>query len=294
VSAVYGTSHLKRHRSTKSEMEQRADALFAIVERIKPATVRGVFYQATSPGIVEKTEAGYTAVQRMLVQLRRSGRMPYGWLTDGTRWQRKPRTHGSPSEALQATAQLYRKRLWDDLDEYAEIWIEKDALAGVVYPITAHFDAPLMVARGYASLSFLHSAAEYINEIASEGISTHIYHFGDFDPSGVDAAYKIRDTLREVAPDAEIHFERVAVLDEQIAALKLPTRPTKKTDSRARNFGEESVELDAIHPDLLRALVYDRLERHLPKHKLDALKVAEESERTLIKSWADRLAAASP
>jgi len=275
-------------------MEQRADALFAIVERIKPATVRGVFYQATSPGIVEKTEAGYTAVQRMLVQLRRSGRMPYGWLTDGTRWQRKPRTHGSPSEALQATAQLYRKRLWDDLDEYAEIWIEKDALAGVVYPITAHFDAPLMVARGYASLSFLHSAAEYINEIASEGISTHIYHFGDFDPSGVDAAYKIRDTLREVAPDAEIHFERVAVLDEQIAALKLPTRPTKKTDSRARNFGEESVELDAIHPDLLRALVYDRLERHLPKHKLDALKVAEESERTLIKSWADRLAAASP
>lgn len=294
MSAVYGTSHLKRHRSTKSEMEQRADALFAIVERIKPATVRGVFYQATSPGIVEKTEAGYTAVQRMLVQLRRSGRMPYGWLTDGTRWQRKPRTHGSPSEALQATAQLYRKRLWDDLDEYAEIWIEKDALAGVVYPITAHFDAPLMVARGYASLSFLHSAAEYINEIASEGISTHIYHFGDFDPSGVDAAYKIRDTLREVAPDAEIHFERVAVLDEQIAALKLPTRPTKKTDSRARNFGEESVELDAIHPDLLRALVYDRLERHLPKHKLDALKVAEESERTLIKSWADRLAAASP
>jgi len=64
-----------------------------------------------------------------------------------------------------------------------------------------------MVARGYASLSFLHNAAEYINEL---DVPAYIYHLGDFDPSGVNAGEKIEETLREMAPNAEIYFERIA------------------------------------------------------------------------------------
>jgi hypothetical protein len=76
------------------------------------------------------------------------------------------------------------------------IWLEKDALSGVIYPITSMYDVPLMVARGYASLSFLYSAAEYINEL---DVPAYIYHLGDFDPSGVNAGEKIEETLRELA-----------------------------------------------------------------------------------------------
>ena len=32
---------------------------------------------------------------------------------------------------------FYRKALWADADAYVEVWLEKDALAGVIYPITA-------------------------------------------------------------------------------------------------------------------------------------------------------------
>src|SRR5262249_47928886 len=149
-------------------------------------------------------------------------------------------------EALQETARLYRKDLWRDADAYVEIWLEKDALAGVIYPITALYDVPLMSARGYASLSFLHSAAEYINSL---DVTAYIYHLGDFDPSGVNASEKIEETLRELAPDAEIAFERIAVTPGQTRRWSLPTRPTKKTDTRAKSFGEISVELDAIAPD---------------------------------------------
>ena len=60
----------------------------------RPMTVRQVFYQATVRGIVEKSEAGYTKVQTDLVQMRRAGTLPYGWLADNTRWQRKPRSFG--------------------------------------------------------------------------------------------------------------------------------------------------------------------------------------------------------
>jgi hypothetical protein len=114
-------------------------------------TVRQVFYQATVRGIVEKAESGYAKVQTDLTLMRRAGKLPYEWLADNTRWQRKPNTFNSVKEALKETARFYRKALWADADSYVEVWLEKDALAGVVYPITSMYDVPLMVARGYAS-----------------------------------------------------------------------------------------------------------------------------------------------
>ena len=81
----YQASHIKRHRATKAEVEQRREALFDIIETMKPMTVRQVFYQATVRGLVEKTEGGYAKVQTDLVQMRRSGMLRYDWLADNTR-----------------------------------------------------------------------------------------------------------------------------------------------------------------------------------------------------------------
>lgn len=286
----YEAGHIKRHRATKAAVEQRRCDLIDIVAEMHPMTVRQVFYQASVRGIVEKSEAGYTKVQTDLVHLRRCGAMDYGWLADNTRWERRPRTFNGIHQALDDTARLYRKALWTDADSYVEVWLEKDALSGVVYPITSLYDVPLMVARGYASLSFLHSAAEYINDL---DVPTYIYHFGDFDPSGVNAGEKIEQTLKEMAPDAEIHFERVAVTHEQIEEYQLPTRPTKKSDSRSKNFGDVSVELDAIPPDHLRDLVQMVIEEHLPADQLKILKIAEESERVQIRGLVGMLADAT-
>jgi hypothetical protein len=278
----YQASQIKR-RSTKAEVETRRETLLGIVENGRPMTVRQVFYQATVRGLVEKEESGYSKVQTDLVWLRRNGELPYDWLADNTRWQRKPDTFNSVEDALEQTARFYRKNLWADANSYVEIWIEKDALAGVVYPITEMYDVPLMVARGYASLSFLHSAAEHISGLS---VPAYIYHLGDFDPSGVNAAEKIEETLRELAPDADIIFQRIAVTEAQIARWSLPTRPTKQRDTRASKFGSDrSVELDAIEPRYLRLIVQVAIERHLPQHQFEILKAAEESERKLLHSF---------
>jgi hypothetical protein len=277
---VYQPSPIKRVRATKAAVEERRLALFNIAANMQPMTVRQVFYQATVKGIVEKTEAGYTKVQTDLVLMRRFGDLPYGWLTDSTRVQRRPQTFDGIDAALKHTARFYRKDLWASADCYVEVWLEKDALAGVVYPITSMFDVPLMVARGYASLSFLHGAAEYINDL---DVPTYIYHLGDFDPSGVNAGEKIEQTLREMAPAAEIEFKRVAVQRWQIEAWDLPTRPTKASDTRSKTFGDISVELDAIEPDRLRSLVTAAIEKHLPQHEFEILKAAEQSERNIIR-----------
>jgi hypothetical protein len=209
-SPFYGASHIKpkRFRSTKAEVEDRRERLLEIIETMRPMTVRQVFYQASVRNLVEKTEKGYVKVQTDLTKMRRADDLPYEWLADNTRWQRKPTTFRSVKHALDSTAALYRKALWNDVEAYVEIWLEKDALAGVVLPVTSQYDVPLMVARGYARLSFLHSAAEYISTL---DLPTFIYHLGDYDPSGVNAGEKIEETLREMAPDADITFERIAV-----------------------------------------------------------------------------------
>jgi hypothetical protein len=280
-------STIKRARATKAEVGRRREGLIEIIAAMRPMTVRQVFYQATVRGIVEKSEAGYTKVQTDLTLMRRAGDLPYNWLADNTRWQRKPDTFDSVEEALRETARFYRKSLWTDADAYVEIWLEKDALSGVIYPITSMYDVPLMVARGYASLSFLHSAAEYINGLV---VPTYIYHLGDHDPSGVNAGEKIEETLQEMAPDADIYFERIAVTEEQIITWNLPTRPTKKTDTRSKNFGSDiSVELDAIEPDRLRQLVQDAIEEHLPPEQYNILKVVEQSERDIISKLVGRV-----
>jgi hypothetical protein len=196
---------------------------------------------------------------------------------------RKPTTFTGIESCLNLTADFYRRDLWAAMPVYVEIWCEKDALAGVLLEETRTYDVPLMVARGYSSISFLHSAAE---AITAKGKPAYIFHFGDLDPSGVDAARDIEAKLRRYAPGAEIHFERPAVTRAQVEEWNLPSRPTKQTDTRAKKFIGSSVELDAIPARKLRELVRECIERHVDQQKLNLLRIAERSERELLTRWA--------
>jgi hypothetical protein len=263
--------------------------MFNLIEADHPMTVRQVFYRMVSAGAIDKTETEYkSTIVRLLGDMRRAGELPYGWIADNTRWMRKPVSHSSAEAALRRTADTYRRALWDDQDTYVEIWLEKDALSGVLFDVTAAWDVPLMVTRGYPSLTFLHEAAEAIDTV---GKPTHIYYFGDHDPSGVHIPKKVEQDLRGFAPDVDLTFERVAVTPEQIEVLDLPTRPTKASDTRSKNFEGESVEVDAIPPNTLRGIVAGCIEYHVDDHALAVTEAAEESERELLaaianQSWA--------
>jgi hypothetical protein len=92
---------------------------------------------------------------------------------------------------------------------------------------------------------------------------------------------------REFAPDAEIHFELVAVTEEQIEEWGLPTRETKREGNRhAKNFEGDSCELDSIPPNRLRDLVRECIARHIDRDRLAILQAAEESERDALQMFA--------
>jgi hypothetical protein len=258
-------------------VERIRQSMYGLLEDEAPMTVRQVFYRLVSMKVIQKTEAEYkSTVVRLLGEMRLAGEIPFGWIADNTRWMRKPRTYSSLEQALRRTVEAYRRSLWDNQDVYVEVWLEKDALSGVLYEVTSQWDVPLMVTRGYPSLSYLHEAAE---AIAEQQKPAYLYYLGDLDPSGLDIPRTVEERLRRFAPGAEIHFERIAVTTEQVRRWQLPTRPTKSEDTRAAGFSGQSVEVDAIPPEELRELVESRIAGHVDQRALDVVRAAEQGER---------------
>ena len=217
TTTVNGTSTIKRNRRTRAEVEELETAIYDVVEIEQPCTIRGVFYRVMSQGLVPKTENGYRQVQNRVLPMRRAGSIPYGWISDGTRWRIKPTTWTSVDRALQNTAISYRRALWDDQDVYVEIWSEKDAIRSVVAPVTAEFDVPLMVARGYPSQSFLYDTGQTIVSIGKPAV---IYQLGDHDPSGVDAWDHTRRRLVEFAPTVDFTLSASRLLPPRSSSTR--------------------------------------------------------------------------
>lgn len=279
--SAYGTS-TTRLRRTPEELAALDGALYEIVSEIRPATVRQIFYQAVVRGLVEKDEArGYRLVQRRLLYLRERRIVPYGWITDNARMVRTRARWQGPEEFAREAASRYRKDYWAASSVRVEVWLEKDALAGVLFPtVVEECGLDLYVTRGFSSVTYLQEAADYIE---ADGRPTYVYLLTDFDPSGLAIAESVKRELINRAVMNPPEVERVAVTRHQVDFFGLPTRPTKQTDARAQAFidqhGTGSVELDALPPDALRGLVRARVEEHMDSRRLEVLKLAEREER---------------
>jgi hypothetical protein len=284
VSDVYGARTIKkRRRRTKAEMEALREALFEIVAENEPATVRGVFYLASSAGVVPKTEnEGYRPVQRELLKMRREGLIPWGWITDGSRSRFGYRRYGGLESYARQVAADYRRDYWHDSEEYVEIWLEKETLRGVLSPVVIEeFGLDLYVTKGQPSVSYLYDAVE---DIISDGRPTHVYVLADWDPGSLRIFDRIKQELIGFVGDAaDLHVQRLALTPYQIDLYDPPTRPGKEKDPNAtdfvRKFGDRCVELDAMPLNTLRSLVGDCLEGHMDPDYLQRLKLAEREER---------------
>ena len=154
---------VKRRRRTKAELERLDEALYQIVDEQRPMTIRGAFYQAEVRDLVPKDETGYDVVQRRLYLLRTTGILPYGWITDGARIVHGHRRWDGVHDFAEEAARLYRRDYWARAAERIEVWIEKDALAGVIKPVVINeWGLDLWVSRGFSSITYLENAADSV------------------------------------------------------------------------------------------------------------------------------------
>lgn len=278
--SFYGTSPIKRHRRTDAEVGRVLTAIKTILAA-EPGqiTIRHLFYQLVGLHVIPKTELAYKSLCSHLSRWRRSGDIDFGAFADNTRWRYQHDSFDGLQDALKRTAELYRRDLWSTQPCYVEVWVEKDAIASIVAAAANAWGVPVFVARGFASLSSLYSAARTFRRATEAGKRAIIYHLGDYDPSGYAAGDSIKSALRDDF-DVDVEFVRAAVTPEQIESLKLPTRPVKTSDGRSKNWqGGDSVEIDTMPPAEIRSLVEDCIVGHIDARQWEIVKTAEADER---------------
>lgn len=151
---------------------------------------------------------------------------------------------------VRAWVESYSKNRWENQLYYPEVLIEKKALQGVFAPVCEEMNVSLGACKGYPSLTFLHEMYQRFLHIDKE---IRLIYFGDYDPSGEDIPRSIVENLSRFG--IEVHLERVALMEHQVLAWKLPPAPTKQTDSRSAKWtGLGQVELDAVKPEMLQQL----------------------------------------
>ncbi|MBE7480243.1 MAG: hypothetical protein HS104_09705 [Polyangiaceae bacterium] len=276
---AYGTSAIKRFRSTKDQISELDSAILDYVAVQNPITVRGIFYAMSVRGHVPKNDAGYRRVQRRVLDLRRASAMPYGWVSDSTRWQHAVDLHNGLDDLLDEMQRLYKRDFWRVMPEHVQVWCEKEALAGVLSEATYKWRVPLFVSRGFASETYLFESAESIRRLDKP---VHIYLFTDYDAAGLDIDTKIREGLERFGEGAEIHFHRAALTPEQIREMDLPTRDPKPRD--VERGIRRCVELDAIPPKTLIEMVENVISGHVDGEMLDHMLVVEAAERETLKN----------
>lgn len=270
-----------RQRRTKAQVEQLERQIYDVLQVDRPQSIRHVFYRMTDPRLpepVEKTQRGYNQVQSRMTKMRRSGKLPYGWLTDMTRRGFHTNTFMDGGDFLSSMAGLYRGDLWEQADRYVEVWCESRSIAGTIDSVCEELAVSLYPAGGFASLTLAYDAAEYI-KVASSGRPVEVLYIGDYDPAGVLIDRSLETELRKhLGADVELNFHRIGITPEQITRYDLPTKMRKKGERRAPEI-EHTVEAEAMPAHMMRDLLRDAVEQFLPAHALSVVKEAEQSER---------------
>ncbi len=268
----------KKARKPQAKTLALRDRVLEVLTMAARWTLRQLFYQCTVHGVLEKTEQAYKRLSDHLVQMRLDGTVPFERIVDGHRMRRNTAGWASPIEAMEALIEQYTYDRWEDQSALVEIWCEKDALSGIILPICEEYGVTYVACKGFASISLAHETAKLF---ARRAKPTHVYYFGDFDPSGMHIDRSLTERLRQFG--AAVKVERMALLPHQVERYQLPTRPTKKSDSRAagfiREFGDAAIELDALPPAALEQLVRRAIEQHIDWDAWQRGELADELQR---------------
>lgn len=221
-------------------------------------TLRQLYYQFVSRDLIPNNQKSYKRLGDIVSKARMAGLIDWDSITDRTRNVRSLSTWGDPADIAEACARQFRHDLWASQPYRVEVWIEKDALVGVIEGVCNDLRVPYFSCRGYTSQSEMWAAGRRMRTHYRDGRSVRIFHLGDHDPSGIDMSRDIADRLGIFAERA-VRVDRLALNMPQIEQYNPPPNPAKMTDSRAAGYvgqhGDESWELDALEPAVIAGLI---------------------------------------
>lgn len=225
-------------------------------------TLRGLYYQFVARGFTggENSDAKYNQVKSAVNDGRLAGLISWTAIEDRTRNLQGLEHYTNARQLMKAASANYRRDLWVSQPWRPEVWVEKDAQAGVVGRIAMKLRVDFFACRGYNSQSEQWEAGQRFARYMRKGQRPIVFHIGDHDPSGIDMTRDNRERL-ELFAGFPVTVVRLALNWDQIQTLNPPPNPTKMTDARANDyfakFGHQSWEMDALDPMYIMRLIED-------------------------------------
>jgi len=285
-------------------------------------SLRQVYYLFVSRNWIANKQSEYKRLGDIINDGRMAGLIDWNAIEDRTR-ELDGNTHwDSPQSIIRAVSQQYMIDKWVGQTYRPEVWVEKDALEGVVGQAARALDIHFFSCRGYTSQTAMHDHAERLKGYMADGQRPVILHLGDHDPSGIDMSRDIQDRLntftitdwaREEMEDAEtapefqddilddieqrcgqrgVVVKRIALTMAQVRQYNPPPNPAKPTDARyegyRRQYGDECWELDALEPSVIDKLIRDEVGKLREDRPYRERQNKERTQKSLLAATSDR------
>lgn len=281
-----------------ARIQQMAEIVDEYAKQGLRLTARQLFYQFVSRDYIPNTARSYKNLTTLLADARYAGYIDWDAIEDRGRVPTVWSEYANLSECVERSIRSFRLPRWDGQDCYVELWVEKQALAGVLEPLAAQFHATLMVNKGYSSASSMYEAAQRFIERSNQAESDTwddlkpearpvLFYLGDLDPSGEDMVRDIGDRLTEFGVE-RLKVEKLALTMEQVRRYKPPPNPAKGSDSRYANYVAEqgttsSWEVDALPPNVLQQIIRTAFEGVIDKEVMDEIVEREEEAKSKLR-----------
>lgn len=271
----------KKLNEKKLSMIEQANKI--IIEYQKQGyelTLRQLYYQFVSRDLIANTVRSYKNLGNVVNDGRLVGLIDWDAIVDRTRNLQGNSHWTGPRSIVEACAEQYQIDKWIGQERRVEVWIEKDALVGVIERACRDNDVSFFSCRGYTSQSEVWAAGMRLKKYIKNGQDPVVIHLGDHDPSGKDMTRDIEDRLR-LFTGGRVEVNRIALNMDQVAKYNPPPNPAKTTDARYETYraeyGEDSWELDALEPQVIEKLIAKTI-RSYRDDEIFQERVAEENE----------------
>lgn len=241
-------------------------------------TLRQLYYQFVARGWLPNQFKEYKRLGSIMSDARLAGLVDWSMMEDRVRSLESIPRWSNPAEIIEATAEQYQEDLWAGQKRRPEVWIEKDALIGVIEGVCHELRVDYFACRGNVSQSAQYEAGKRFACYRRLGQKPIVFHLGDHDPSGLDMTRDNRDRLSLFADD-DVEVVRLALNMDQIDQYNPPPNPVKESDSRSdaytAEYGHESWELDALEPSVIGDLIREHVTPLIDRKKWNARKAEE-------------------
>jgi len=286
--------HCYRDTAFRSDSRAKIEKMVEIVEEYEAQdltlTARQLYYQFVSRDFIPNTPAEYKKLTALLTDARYAGLIDWNAIEDRGRVPETPSQWPNVQALVTSALRSYRLPRWEGQGKHVELWVEKQALAGVLWPLASRFHITLMVNKGYSSASAMYESAHRM-KMADEPENI-VFYLGDHDPSGEDMVRDIEERLSEFGVRG-LFVDKLALTMEQVTRYNPPPNPAKLTDSRATayiaKYGPQSWEVDALPPDVLSRIITDAIENEIDAGLMDAVKVREEHDKSALQKAAGKI-----